>query len=120
MPIYFQIMIFKKPLPSKGGWMGDHALYTLLEYLLNLCMIRVVGLSYTLDPHYIFIGIKIDISYICILICIFYICLIFQLAYPYIHIYDLIVLVSHVFKNFFEKVQIMFAKLDLVHHVNYF
>ena len=31
---------FWKPLPFKGGWMGDHALYTLLEYLLNLCMIR--------------------------------------------------------------------------------
>jgi len=31
----------------------------------------VVGMSYTLDPHYFLIGIKIDISYFCILICVF-------------------------------------------------
>ena len=28
---------FAKPLPIKGGWMGDYALYAFNEYLSNMC-----------------------------------------------------------------------------------
>ena len=62
---------FWKPLPSKGGWMGDHAhVCFIVKIILNLSMKWVVGyMRYTLDIivvsiwyHWIFsIGINIDI-----------------------------------------------------------
>ena len=51
---YFQTY-FWKPLPLKGGWMGDHALWAELKIFLNKCMIGwKVFMSYTLDPHCVF------------------------------------------------------------------
>ena len=44
---YFQTLIFKNPYQPKGSWMGDHALYVFNEYLSNMCMNRVVVMSYT-------------------------------------------------------------------------
>ena len=44
---------FWKLLPSKGGWLGDHALCTLLKIYWNLCMIKVDDMSYTHDFHVI-------------------------------------------------------------------
>ena len=115
---YFQIIFLKTP--PKGGWLGDHALYTLIEYLLNLCMNRVVGMSYTLDSHYISIGITIDFFYVCILICVFHICMLqtsnsinfdwYLLFHTYIYIYDLIVLTI----SLHLKAQIMFM-LSLIY-----
>ena len=45
---------FWKPLPSKGGWMGDHALFAQIENHFKLVHDRVVSMSYTLDPHCVF------------------------------------------------------------------
>ena len=30
--------LFENPYPSKGGWLGDHALYAILKINLNMCM----------------------------------------------------------------------------------
>ena len=47
--------LFENPYPSKGGWLGDHALYALLKIYLNMCMKWVVGsMSYILVPHCVF------------------------------------------------------------------
>ena len=46
--IYY--LIFEKPLPSKGGWMGDHALYALMTIFYHVHE-RVVVMSYTHDLH---------------------------------------------------------------------
>jgi len=50
----FSSPIFENLYQPKGGWIGDHALYAQIENLFNMCMNRVVGMSYTLEPHYIF------------------------------------------------------------------
>ena len=49
--IYFQ-SYFWKSLPNKGGWMGDHTLYAQIENYFNMCMNRVVFMSYTLAVSY--------------------------------------------------------------------
>ena len=73
--------------------MGAHALYTLIEYLVNLCMNRVVGMSYTHELH--------EIVSLYTHMCFLYMYasnfneyqfqLVFQISY--IQMYDLIVLV---------------------------
>ena len=47
-------LIFENPYPLKGGWIGDHALYAKIENHFNMCINRVVIMSYTLDSHYVF------------------------------------------------------------------
>ena len=71
----FKSYFWKPLLTPKGGWMGDHALYALIENLFNMCMNRVVGMSYILDPHYIFNWYHNWYFHVCILICVFYICM---------------------------------------------
>ena len=50
----FSNPIFWKPLPSKGGWMGEHALYAQIENHFNMYMNRVVFMRYTFDSHCVF------------------------------------------------------------------
>ena len=70
---YFQTY-FWKPLPSMGDWMGDHALYAQIENYFNMCMNRVIFMSYTLDPHCVFQLVSQLISILYTHIC-FYICM---------------------------------------------
>ena len=66
---------FWKLLPNKGGWMGDHALYTLLEYLLNSCIIREVAWVIYLILIIFSIGIPIDIFLLVNSSLVFFICM---------------------------------------------
>ena len=65
-------LIFQNPFHQRAvGWATMPYLLK-SEIYLNMCMNRVVSMSYTLDPHYISIGITIDIfmfvySYFCVL-----------------------------------------------------
>jgi len=101
---YFQIIFLKTP--PKGGWLGDHALYTLIEYLLNLCMKRVVGMSYTLDLQGILFLYTHMFSYICML----------QISisinfnwYFHLHTYIYMILIVLVLQHLYIlKAQIMF------------
>ena len=52
--IIFKILFFENPFHQKGGRMGDHALWAKLKIFLT-CAEREVIMSYTLDPHHIFI-----------------------------------------------------------------
>ena len=89
--------------------MGDHALHTLIEYLLNMCMNKVVGMSYTHDLHVI----SFLYTHICFLI---YVCFKFQLVSVSIDIfiflytiYDLIVLALQYLYILIAKVMFMLS-----------
>ena len=80
--LYYFKLIFENPYPSKGGWLGDHALYAhYWKSILNMCMKWVVGsMSYTLDLIVFSIDIIVSFQLVSLLIFflythIFYICM---------------------------------------------
>ena len=114
---------FWKPLPSKGDWMGDHALYAQIENLFNMYMNRVGGMSYTLDPHYIFNWYH-NWYLFCILIFIsIYVCFNFKqyqfrLICTFSYIYMWFDCAYYIFTSL--STNYVYTKLALLLNVNYF
>ena len=68
---YFQTHIFENPYHRRAvGWTIMPCMLK-IEYSFNMCMNRMVGMSYTLDPHYIFNWYHNWYVHVCILICVF-------------------------------------------------
>ena len=100
---------FWKPLPSKGGWMGDHALHALIENLFNMCMNRVVGMSYTHDLHVI-LFLYAHMYFLYIYASNFN-------WYFHTYIYMIWLCLQHLY---ILKYKLFLTKLDLLLNVNYF